>query len=782
MSVRGFSFNNTILRQKQSFYFTIILKNRNYYMRKRIIALVAAAMCITLCGTAGAQTKEPVDYVNPYIGNISHLLVPTFATVQLPNSMLRVYPARADYTSEYVNGLPMIVTNHRERSAFSISPSQRSELSPVVPVNYDHERITPYSFDIELDDNTMRARYAVDRQSAVYELQFYRKDKPVYVIINSANGMMRIGKNYVSGYQQLNDRTKVYVYVETETAPASTGILAADGFDGRTSMAQGNNACAVLRYKDGTQKVRLRYGVSFISEEQARKNLMREQDGYDVDKVAERGRKVWNEALSKIRVTGGTEDQKTVLYTSYYRTFERPVCLSEDGRYFSAYDGQVHDDGGTPFYTDDWIWDTYRAAHPLRTLIEPEKQSHIIESYLRMAEQMGTEWMPTFPEITGDSRRMNSNHGVAMVADALYKGVKVDAERAFEYCRKGIEEKTLAPWSGNKAGWIDDFYKKNGYIPALREGEKETDPNVSGFEKRQPVAVTLGTAYDMWCLSRIAAFMGDTAKASHYARLGRNYRTIFNSKTAFFHPKDKDGNFIEPFDYRFSGGIGARDAYDENNGWTYRWDVQHNMADLINLMGGRENFARNLDQTFAEPMGRGKREFYTQLPDQTGNIGQFTMANEPSLHIPYLYNYAGQPWKTQKRVRQVLKTWFRNDVMGIPGDEDGGGLTSFVVFSSIGFYPVTPGFPSYNIGSPLFSNVKVTLPNGRIFEIDAENCSDENKYIQSATLNGKPLDQPWFTHDDIKNGGKLVLVMGRHPNKAWGADKKAAPPSADIEK
>ena len=250
----------------------------------------------------------------------------------------------------------------------------------------------------------------------------------------------------------------------------------------------------------------------------------------------------------------------------------------------------------------------------------------------------------------------------------------------------------------------------------------------------------------------------------------------------FFHPKDKDGNFIEPFDYRFSGGIGARDAYDENNGWTYRWDVQHNLADLINLMGGRENFARNLDQTFAEPMGRGKREFYTQLPDQTGNIGQFTMANEPSLHIPYLYNYAGQPWKTQKRVRQVLKTWFRNDVMGIPGDEDGGGLTSFVVFSSIGFYPVTPGFPSYNIGSPLFSNVKVTLPNGRIFEIDAENCSDENKYIQSATLNGKPLDQPWFTHDDIKNGGKLVLVMGRHPNKAWGADKKAAPPSADIEK
>ena len=199
-------------------------------------------------------------------------------------------------------------------------------------------------------------------------------------------------------------------------------------------------------------------------------------------------------------------------------------------------------------------------------------------------------------------------------------------------------------------------------------------------------------------------------------------------------------------------------------------------------MGGREQFLKNLDQTFAEPMGRGKREFYTQLPDQTGNIGQFTMANEPALHIPYLYNYAGAPWKTQKRIRQLLKTWFRNDVMGIPGDEDGGGLTSFVVFSSIGFYPVTPGFPAYNIGSPLFKHVKVTLGNGKVFEIIANDCSDENKYVQSAVLNGQTWNKPWFSHDDIKNGGVLVLQMGRHPNKAWGADKSAAPPSADAEK
>ena len=743
-----------------------------------ITAVVAAA---THCQLA-AQEKTPVDFVNPYIGNISHLLVPTFATVQLPNSMLRVYPARADYTSELIGGLPVIVTNHRERSAFSISPYMGYTPQPVVNVNWDNEHITPYSFDLEMADNTMAARYAVARQSAIYEISFLEKGQPQYIIFNSRKGALAYADGHVSGWQQITDGTRVYLYAETDAAPAQAGILTDGRIDLSRQRAEGDNACITLRFADGTEKVGVRYGVSFISEEQARKNLYREQQGFRLDEVARQGRDIWNKTLGKIAVSGGSDDEKTVLYTSYYRTFERPVCLSEDGRYFSAYDGKVHDDGGTPFYTDDWIWDTYRAAHPLRCLITPEVEEPIIESYLRMAEQMGTCWMPTFPEITGDSRRMNSNHGVAMVADALWKGLKVDADRAFDYCRRGIEEKTLAPWSGAKAGWIDQFYKAHGYIPALREGERETDPNVSSFEKRQPVAVTLGTAYDEWCLSRIAAFRGDSLATARYAHLARNYRTLFNAETSFFHPKDKDGQFLQPFDYRFSGGIGARDAYDENNGWTYRWDVQHNMADLINLMGGREKFVENLDQTFAEPMGRGKREFYEQLPDQTGNIGQFTMANEPSLHIPYLYNYGGAPWKTQKRVRQVLRTWFRNDVMGIPGDEDGGGLTSFVVFSSLGFYPVTPGFPVYNIGSPLFSTATIALPGGKTFEIVAENNSAENKYIQSATLNGQPWNKPWFSHSDIKDGGRLVLVMGRHPNKQWGADMQAAPPSMDKEK
>ncbi len=740
---------------------------------------VAIACTLGACGVQqDMPDKAPIDYVDPYIGNISHLLVPTFPTIQLPNSMLRVYPERADYTSELLNGLPIIVTNHRERSAFNLSPYQGDSLRPVMAYTYDNERLTPYSYSVELDDNRIKAEYALSHQSAQYRITF-EPDKPAYVIVNSRNGAIRVGHNFICGRQQLSNNTNVYLYIEPQEEAIEAGVVENGVIEGSKDMAEGTNVCAAWRFAEGTSTVNLRYGISFISEEQAEKNLRREQKEYNLENLVQTGRDIWNETLGRIRVEGGTEDEKIVFYSSFYRTFERPVCMSEDGRYFSAFDGQVHNDNGTPFYTDDWIWDTYRAAHPLRVLIDRQKEEDIIDSYLRMAEQMGNLWMPTFPETTGDTRRMNSNHAVATVADALAKGLHVDTVKAYEACRRGMEEKTLAPWSGNPAGWIDTFYHDHGYIPALRPNEQETDPNVHPFEKRQPVAVTLGTSYDQWCLSRIATALGKTEEAAHYLQCSYNYRNLFNPTTSFFHPKDKDGRWIEPFDYRFPGGMGAREYYGENNGWVYRWDVPHNIADLINLMGGNEAFIANLDQMFREPLGRSKYEFYAQLPDHTGNVGQFSMANEPSLHVPYLYNYAGQPWKTQKRIRQMLRTWFRNDLMGIPGDEDGGGMTSFVVFSSLGFYPVTPGFPAYNIGSPLFTRAQIALSNGKVFEIEAQGASDENKYIQSATMNGKEWNKPWFSHDDLKEGGKLVLVMGNHPNKAWGVNAGNVPPSAN---
>jgi predicted alpha-1,2-mannosidase len=723
------------------------------------------------CHSSNKQAKSPVDYVNPYMGNISHLLVPTYPTVHLPNSMLRVYPERNDYTSDRIAGLPVAVTSHRGSSAFNISPVSGTpdNLPAVMHYTYDNEKITPYRYSVYLDEDNIEVDYAPSHQSGIYAVSF-EKEATNQLIIHTRNGKLNPTATGISGYQLIDGGpTAIYVYLETEQPATRMEQLATNEI----------NDAYVLTFD--SKQINLRYGISFIDAEQAEKNLKREINTYQVDDVAAIGRDEWNKTLGKIEVTGDCADAKTVFYTSLYRVYERMINISEDGRYYSATDRQVHEDNGIPFYTDDWIWDTYRAAHPLRILIESEMETNMIQSYIRMAQQSTDGWMPTFPEITGDSHRMNGNHAVAVIWDAYCKGLRgFDLEAAYVACKGALTEKSLLPWTKIPNTELDVFYHEKGFYPALKDGEKEYIAAVNPGEKRQPVAVTLGTSYDHWCLSQIAKELGHQEDYLYFLKDSYNYHNLYNPATGFFHPKDINGNFIEPFDYIFSGGQGARNYYDENNAYTYRWDVPHNPADLIQLMGSPEKFVDYMNQTYRTPLGKSKFEFYAQLPDQTGNVGQFSMANEPSFHIPYLYNYAGQPWMTQKRIRTLLKEWYRNDLMGVPGDEDGGGMSAFVVFSSMGFYPVTPGSPTYNIGSPVFENIKLNLSNGKIFEIEAKNCSDENKYIQSATLNGVNWDKPWFSHEDLINGGKLVLVMGSKANKTWGAALENVPPSAEA--
>lgn len=448
----------------------------------RIISLSFILGIVVSCSDKEVISKEPVDYVNPYIGNISHLLVPAYPTIHLPNSMLRVYPEREDYTGNKIKGLPVIVTSHRGNSAFSISPlAGNKQLSSVIPLEYDNEVIKPYFYRVFLNEDNIDVEYVPSYQSAIYKFQF-SEGAPSFVI-NSKNGILKANGSSVSGYQQIGDfPTKVYLYLETDIDPERI-----DPFDDKTE----DSSCLVMRFTENSRQIHIRYGISFISEEQAKKNLYREVKNASFDEVKEQGRAIWNETLSKIKVEGDCEDAKAVFYTSLYRTYERMICISEDGMYYSSFDDKVHGDNGIPFYTDDWIWDTYRATHPLRVIIEPEKEVQMINSFVRMAEQMDNFWMPTFPEITGDSRRMNSNHGVATVIDAYVKGLKgFNLELAYDACKRGITEKTLIPWSGDKAGVLDDFYKKNGYFPALRDGEIESVANVNNFEKRQPVAVT----------------------------------------------------------------------------------------------------------------------------------------------------------------------------------------------------------------------------------------------------------------------------------------------------
>jgi predicted alpha-1,2-mannosidase len=751
-------------------------------MKKHIYTLLSAVFSLTVCiNFANAQgQKQPVDYVNPYIGNISHLLVPTYPTVHLPNSLLRIYPERDNFTSNTIDGLPVVITSHRGSSAFNLSPFQGDlkNASGVIPYGYDNEVIKPYYYGVNLDDYGINVQFAPSHQSGIYAISFTQTDLPAYLILNTRDGELTVKQNVVTGFQKLNRNTKVYIYFETDLSPIESGVQKVDKIDAKAQSTSGHDAYLILKYPAKTGQIKAHYGISFISIEQAKKNLRREIEDYDLAKVTQKGKNIWNATLGKIMVAGTDETAKTIFYTSLYRTYERMISLSEDGKYFSAFDGKVHDDNGVPFFTDDWIWDTYRATHPLRVIIEPKMESNMINSYLRMAQQMDDHWMPTFPEVTGDSRRMNSNHGVATIIDAYNKGLRTfNLEDAYQYCKAAITEKTLSPWSSKKAGVLDQFFKDKGYFPALPAGEKETAAEVHDFEKRQPIAVTLGTVYDEWCLGNIAQQLGKTDEAKYFLDKSASYHTVFNPDTRFFHPKDADGKFIKPLDYRFSGGLGARETYDENNGWLYRWDVLHNLGDLVNMIGGKQAFVDELEKMYNTPLGKSRYDFYAQLPDHTGNVGQFSMGNEPAMHIPYLYNYAGQPWRTQKRVRSLLSQWFRNDLMGIPGDEDGGGLTSFVVFSQMGFYPITPGLPMYVIGSPTFANVKLDLGNGKKFEVACINYSPENKYIQSAKLNGQVWNKSWFSHEDLMKGGKLELTMGKRPNKLWASDDSSLPPS-----
>lgn len=717
-------------------------------------------LCIIVFSFNGCNNKEgntdPLSYVDPRIGGVGLLLQPTRPTVQLPNQLIRVYPVRRDYLDDRIRFFPLTLKSHRNGELFGIMPFAGSELisPPVSAWDQELEVSEPYYLSTWLEDYDITVEFAPGEKAGYFRFTFPdEKEKGLYLPNVKEGGWKKVSERTVAGEDSF-EGMRAFVYAEISS-----------DFDLIETQISGRNQ-QHLKLKDNENKIlEFSYAVSFISGEQAKKNLHKEFSGKDFNLIKENAKQSWEKVLGQIRVEGGTESQRRTFYTALYRCYERMVDITEDGRYYSNYDSAIHE-GTRRFYIDDWIWDTYLAHHPLRTILNPDLEADMIQSYIEMYKQSG--WLPTFPVLWGDNPCMNGFHSSIMILDAYQKGIRnFDIEKAYESMRKNSLEATMLPWRNGPACSLDTFYRERGYYPALHPGEKETVGMVDPFEKRQSVAVTLGHSYDDWAVAMMAKELGRDYDYRLFLKRSQNYKNLWWPEKGFFMPRDENGDWID-IDPRWDGGMGGRDYYDENNGWTYLWQVQHDLNGLAELMGGKSALEQRLDRLFREPLGRSKYENWAKFPDFSGIVGQFSMGNEPSFHIPYLYNMTDSPWKTQKKIRMLLDAWFPDNIFGIPGDEDGGGMSAFVVFSSMGFYPLTPGIPEYTIGSPVFEKVTIALPGGKKFIVDARGSNKKNKYIQKAWLNGKELDKPWFTHEQLMKGGILRLQMGSYPGKNWG--------------
>lgn len=737
-------------------------------------------------GTPGSVNgQDLVDNVNPYIGSIGHLLKSTTPDVQLPRGMIRLTQRttpgiRDTYLADKIYAFSAnSMSNDYSVRAFNIMASTGSiNVDPddnASRFDHDLEKATPFYYSVLLEDYDIEAEYTATQHSAFYRFTFPQSENSNILIGLLQNAALKmVSSDEIEGYQisrKGNDTPrKIYFYSKFSKPIPSFGMWKGkDTSSGEKSMTGKNIGLYATFPTNEGEQIRVKVGFSFISEKQARLNLDKEISAWDFERIKKNGRDIWNKSLSKVQIEGGTESQRTIFYTALYRVLGRKTTnISEYGQYFSGFDNQVHSTGGHDFYQMGESWGSFRSLYPLGLLLEPERQNDIIRSYLRMYEQTG--WL-------GDAalkqRVMIARHEIVTITDAYFKGFRdFDIEKAYEGMKKNAIQATMIPWQNGPLTVLDTIYAQKGFFPALALGQKEWVPKVDNFEKRQAVSVTLEHCYDDWCVAQMANALNKKEDYEFFNKRALNYKNLYDDRIGFMAPKLADGNWVysdKKLDPIWSGGQGGRDYYTETNAWTYTFHVPQDVIGLIELMGGRESFNAKLDALFQTQYNRGSKfKFLNQFPDGTGLIGQYSHGNQPGFHIAYLYNYAGEPWKTQRRVRDIMKIWYNDGPLGICGDEDEGELSSWYVFSAMGFYPVCPGGTVYDIGSPLFNRVSIDLGNGKKFDVEAKDVSAKNKYIQSAFLNGKQLNTPKFDHSDLIKGGSLVLQMGPHPNLKWG--------------
>lgn len=742
--------------------------------------LLFLSICLPFLFASCQQTKktvEFVDYVNPLMGTESTFAFShgnTYPAVAVPWGMNFWSPQTGEngsgwmytYTDSLMRGFrqthqpsPWI----NDYGTFSIMPLagelKVSHKERLVPFSHQQEKSTPYNYSVIFDNGVQTSLSATSR-GAVFEVTFPDKEDQ-YVVVDAYNGggsmVIEPGNKLVKGVSRYNnggvpDNFANYFMVEFSHPVTGYGVYNGDTLLHEQTHVAADYSCAYLKFDvPAGEKLTIRTASSFISPEQAAINFNREVADADVKQIGGKAREQWNNYLGRVEAEDGTDEQLRTFYSCLYRTLLFPREFYEfDSQgnpvYYSPYDGNVHDGY---MYTDNGFWDTFRAVHPMFTLLYPEVSERVTQSIINAYNESG--FMPEWAS-PGHRGCMIGNNSISLLVDAWMKGIRtVDAEKALEAMIHQTQSRHPEIASVGRDGF--EYYNKIGYVPY---------PEVP-----EATAKTLEYAYADWCIARFAEILGKQDIAGQYYRRAQNYRNLYYPEHGFMWTKDAKGNWRDKFDATEWGG-----PFTEGSSWHWTWSVFHDPEGLSDLMGGHEPMVARLDSMFVAPntYNYGTYGFVIhEIAEMVAlDMGQYAHGNQPVQHAIYLYDYVGQPWKTQYHIRNVMDKLYNSGSKGYCGDEDNGQTSAWYVFSAMGFYPVCPGMPEYAIGSPLFKKVTLHLPEGKTFIVSAADNAADRPYIQKAMLNGEELSRNYLTHDELLKGGELALSMDSVPNTQRG--------------
>jgi predicted alpha-1,2-mannosidase len=731
-----------------------------------ILLLFSFSACVSQQPDAETECYA-TEYVNPFIG--TDFTGNTYPGAQAPFGMVQLSPDNGlpgwDRISGYFYPDSTIAGfSHTHLSGTGAGDLYDISFMPVTlpykeadaPLgihslfSHDEETASAGYYQVRLKDYDINVELTATERCGIQRYTFPEADAAIFLNLRKAMNwdftndtrIEVVDSVTIQGYRFSDGWARdQHIYFRTRFSKPFASVQLDTAAVIKDGKRIGSSAIARFDFHTSAgEQILVTTAISGVSMEGAARNLAAEAPADDFDKYLAVTRKNWNEQLSKVEIKSNDIDEKVKFYTALYHSMLAPTIYSDmDGAYYGP-DKQVHQADGWTNYSTFSLWDTYRAAHPLYTYIEPQRVNDMVKSFLAFSEQ--NERLPVWNFYGSETDMMIGYHAVPVIVDAYLKGIgDFDPKKALAAC---VATANIDEYRGI------GLYKKYGYVPY--------DVTDHYNSENWSLSKTLEYAYDDYCIARMAEKLGEKQIADEFYKRSRNYKNVYNSQTTFMQPRNNKGSFIEDF---------SPDDYTphicESNGWQYFWSVQQDVDGLISLVGGKERFAQKLDSMFT----------YNPSADEdlpifsTGMIGQYAHGNEPSHHVIYLFNAIGQPWKTQKYAAEVMHELYKNTPAGLCGNEDCGQMSAWYVFSAMGFYPVDPISGKYEIGTPMYPEMKMHLANGKTFTILAPAVSKENIYIQSVKLDGKPYDKSYITHEQIMNGSIFEFEMGNKPGKVW---------------